>query len=86
MDKWPDAVTYFMPVIGFMGILGMLKPILSPELEKKLGRKLTDWEWEYYLHESFRKFISYFRQEKDRQRLQRLDDMKIIYDMVWNEN
>jgi hypothetical protein len=83
MDKWQDALTYFMPVIVFLGILGMLKPILAPELEKKLGRKLTDWDWEYYCHESFRKLIAGLQEEKDRQRLQRLDDMKIIYDMVW---
>jgi hypothetical protein len=83
MDKWQDAVTYFMPVIVFMGIIGMLKPILAPELEKKLGRKLTDWDWEYYRHEIFRKLIAELQEEKDRQRLQRLDDMKIIHDMVW---
>ena len=86
MDKWQDALTYFMPVVGFMGIIGMLKPILAPELEKKLGRKLTDWDWEYYRHESFRKLIAGLQEEKDRQRLQRLDDMKVIYDMVWKEH
>jgi hypothetical protein len=75
-----------MPVIGFMGIIGMLKPILGPELEKKLGRKLTDWDWEYYRHESFRKLIAVLQQEKDRQRLQRLYDMKVIHDLVWSRN
>ncbi len=84
MDKWQDALTCFMPVVVFMGILGMLKPILAPELEKKLGRKLTEWDWEYYQHESFRKLITGLQEEKDRQRLQRLDDMKIIYDFVWS--
>src|SRR4030042_6388237 len=83
MDKWQDSLTDFIPVIAFMGVIDMLRPILTPELEKKLGRKLMDWDWQYYLHEFFRKAVTYFQQEIIRQWLQRLADMQIIHNFVW---
>jgi hypothetical protein len=83
MDKWQDSLTDFIPVIAFMGVVDMLRPILTPELEKKLGRKLTDWDWQYYLHEYCRKVEEYLQQEVVRQRLQRFFDKKIIHDFVW---
>ena len=50
MNRWQDSLKTGMdliPVLVFMGLNSMLRGILAPELEKRLGRKLTDWEWEY---------------------------------------
>jgi hypothetical protein len=83
VNNWQDGVNEFIPVLVFIGMCDMLRGLLAPELEKKLGRKITDWEWRYCLREGFRKAEEDFRQEKARQRLQRLADMKIIHDFVW---
>ena len=81
MSRWQDsfkAAMKLLPVLVFIGMSDMLRPILAPELEKKLGRKLTDLEWQFYLRESYRKAIL-------RQWIQGLVDMKIIHDFVWKE-
>jgi hypothetical protein len=62
----------------------MLRGILAPELEKRLRRKLTDWEWEYYLQESFQRAKASHQQQIVRQWRQWLVDRKIIHDFVWN--
>jgi hypothetical protein len=83
MNRWQDSLTDYIPIIAFLGTMDMLRVILTPELEKMLGRKLTDWDWGYYLREFFRKVEAGLQQEIAKQRLQRLDDMKVIHDFVW---
>ena len=83
MNRWQDRLADFIPVIAFMGTMDMLSAILTPELEKMLGRKLTDWDWQYYLHESFRKLEADLQQEKHKQQIQRFADMQVIHDFVW---
>ena len=73
-------------VIVLLGLNPMIRPIIAPELEKKLGRELVDWEWEYYLRESYRKAKVDYQHEIFRQLQQRLADMKIIHDFVWKPN
>lgn len=85
MNRWQASLTYFIPVLAFIGMCDMLRGILAPELEKKLKIKLTDWEWQYYLREGFRRAEVESKQEIVRQRLQRSDDMKIIHDFIWGE-
>jgi hypothetical protein len=84
MNNWQDSVNEFIPVLVFIGMCDTLRRLLAPELEKKLGRKLVDWEWQYYLHEGFRKAEVDLQQEKANRRSQRLADMEIIHDFVWN--
>ena len=86
MSRWQDNVINFIPVLGFIGTSDMLRGILAHDIEKQVGRKLTDWEWQYYLQESYRKAETDFRQQTVRQWRQRLVDMKIIHDFVWNIN
>ena len=83
MNRRQDSLTDFIPVLAFMVVADMLRSILAPELEKGLGRKLTDWDWQYYLREGFRRAKAESRQETVRQRLQRIADMEIIHDFVW---
>jgi hypothetical protein len=84
MNRWQDSLIDFIPILAFMVTIDMLKSIMVPELEKRLKRKLTDWDWQYYLREFSRRVEAELRQQIIRQRLQRSDDMNIIHDFVWN--
>ena len=89
MNRWQDSFTAAMdllPVLVFMGLNSMLRGILAPELEKRLRRKLTDWEWDFYLQESYRRAEIESRQQIVGQWLQWLVDRQIIHDFVWNED
>jgi len=85
MNKWQDSLINFLPVLMFMWVCDMLRPILAPDVEKILRRKLTDGEWRYYLLESYRKGEAEQRQQMSRQRCQQLADLKIMHDFVWKK-
>ena len=84
MNKWQDSLIILLPVLMFMWVCDMLRPILAPEVEKRLRRKLTDGEWRYYLLESYRKGETEQYQQIARQWVQQLFDMQTIHDLVWN--
>lgn len=89
MNRWQNNLKTGMdliPALVFMGLSSMVRGIVEPELEKRLGRKLTDWEWGYYLKENHRKAEVESRQEIAGRWRQRLADMQIIHDFVWNNN
>jgi hypothetical protein len=75
-----------IPALVFIGMSDMLRALLAFELEERLGRKPTDWEWQYYLQESNRKSEADSRQQIIRQWRQQLVGMKIIHDFVWEDN
>ena len=83
MNRWQDNLIEFIPVLVFIGMSDMLRMILAPEIEERLGRKLMDWEWQYYLRESNRKSETDSRQNIVRQWRQYLVDRQIIHDFVW---
>ena len=80
------AAIDWIPALVFIGLSDMVKTILACDVEERLGRKLTDWEWQYFLQESNRKFEADSRQEVIRQMHQQLIDRKAIHDLVWNKN
>jgi len=87
MNNWQDSFKTGMnliPALVFLGLNSMIRPIIAPELEKRLGRKLTDWEWEYYLQESYRKANLDSQQTAMQKCRQWLIDRQIIRDFVWN--
>ncbi|MFC2071218.1 hypothetical protein ACFLUU_00660 [Chloroflexota bacterium] len=84
MNKWQDSLINLLPVLMFMWVCDMLRPILAPEVEKKLRRKLTDGEWRYYLLESYRKGETEQYQQIARLWVQQLFDMQTIHGLVWN--
>jgi hypothetical protein len=86
MNRWQDSLIDFIPVLAFMVTIDMLRSILAPELEKKLRRKLTDWDWWFYLQESYRRAKTESRQQIVKQWWQWLVDMKIIHDFVWEQD
>ena len=57
------AATNLLPVVVFIGLSEMIRPIIAPEVEKRLKRKLTDGEWRYYIIESYRKRESEHREQ-----------------------
>jgi len=79
------VATNWIPVLVFMGMSDMLRLILASEVEERLGRKLTNEEWHYYLQENHRKREAERRQQIVGQGCQQLADRKIIRDFVWSE-
>ena len=82
-DSFKTAMN-LLPVVVFMGMSDMLRLILASEVEERLGRKLTNEEWHYYLKENHRKREAEHRQQIVGQRYQQLIDRQIIHDFVWN--
>jgi len=81
-DSFKKAMD-LMPILVFMGLNSMIRPIIAPELEKRLGRKLTEWEWKYYLQESYRKIKLDYQKQTTFQWRQRFTDMQTIHDFAW---
>ena len=74
-----------IPALVFIGMSDMLRALLALEIEEQLGRKLTDWEWQYFLQESNRKAEADSRQRIVSQWRQSLADRQIIHDFVWTK-
>ncbi|MDD5038665.1 MAG: hypothetical protein PHN78_05050 [Dehalococcoidales bacterium] len=72
-----------IPCIVLLGLNSMISPMIAPEIEKRLGRKMTDWDWGYYLQESYRKAESESLCQIIRQWRQCFVDRQIIHDFVW---
>lgn len=79
------AAMNLLPALVFIGLSDMIRGIIAPEVEKKLRRKLTDWEWRYYIVESYRKREAEHHQRTVEQWYQQLVDRQIIHYFVWNE-
>ena len=67
----------------FIGMSDMLRALLTFEIEEQLGRKLTDWEWQYFLQERSRKSELDSRQRVIGQWRQSLANRQVIHDFVW---
>ena len=75
----------WIPVLVFIGLSDMLRALLTFEIEEQLGRKLTDWEWQYFLQERNRKSEAESQQRMLGQWRQWLADRQVIHDFVWGE-
>ena len=80
------AASNLIPALVFIGMCDMIRPIVAPEIEERIGRKLTDWEWQYFLQERNRKSEADSRQQSIGQWRQWLADRQIIHDFVWNNS
>jgi len=78
------VATNLIPALVFIGMSDMLRALLTFEIEERLGRKLTDLEWQYFLQERSRKSGLDSRQRIVSQWRQSLTDRQIIHDFVWN--
>jgi len=77
------VATNWIPALVFIGMSDMLRALLAFDVEERLGRKLTDWEWQYFLQERKRKSEADSRQLIVSQWRQSLADKQIIHDFVW---
>ena len=80
------AAMNLLPVVVYIGLSEMIKPILARDVEERLGRKLTYEEWSYYLREYYRKREAERHQRIREEQYQQLVDLKIIHDFVWNNS
>jgi len=77
------AAMNLLPVVVFIGLSEMVKPIIARDVEEMLGRRLTDEEWRYYLREYYRKREAARQQQILEEQYQQLVDRQIIHDFVW---
>ena len=84
LEDSSKAAMNLLPAVVFIGLSEMIRPIVAPEVEKRLGRRLTDWEWRYYIIESYRKSEVERQQQIVEQWYQQSVDRQIIHDFVWN--
>jgi len=78
------AAMDLLPALVFTYLSEMIRPIVAPGVENRLGRRLTDWEWRYYLIESYRKKEAECQRQVVEQWCQRLADLRVIHDFVWH--
>ena len=83
-DSFNSAMNW-IPALVFIGTSDMLRALLAFEIEERLGRKLTDLEWQYFLQERNRKSEIDSRQRIIGQWRRSLTDRQIIHDFVWGE-
>ena len=81
-DSLKSAIDW-IPALVFIGLSDMVRTILACDVEERLGRKLTDWEWRYFLQERKRKSEVESRKWVTDQWRQSLTDRQIIHDFVW---
>jgi len=79
------AAMNLLPVLVYMGLSEMIKPIIARDIEERLGRKLTEDEWRYYIRETYRKREAKRHQQIREEQYQQLVDRQIIHDFAWNE-
>ena len=84
MGNWKDNLTVFIPVVVLTVTLNMLRELLAVDIEERIGRKLTDWEWQYFLQERNRKEEAEARQRIVGQWWESEAVRQKIYDFVWN--
>jgi len=83
-DSYKESIN-LISVLVFIGLSEMVRTMLSHEIEERLGRKLTDWEWQYFMQESNRKAELESRQRIISQWRQQLSGRQVIHDFVWGE-
>jgi len=81
-DSFKESIN-LISVLVFIGLGEMVRTLSAYDIEKKLGRKLTDWEWQYFLQESNRKAELESRQRIIGQWQQQMADRQVIHDFVW---
>ncbi len=90
MGDWQHDLRRDMDLLGIMLVFStfsdIFKAFIKPDLEKKLGRNMTDWDWQAYLREADKKAEFDAREKVHSERQARMNDLKTIHDFVWNNN
>ena len=61
------------------------KAIIGPKLEKALGRKPTDWDWQVYWEESGKRAEIEASHKIFQEWQAQVASRRIIHDLVWND-
>ncbi len=85
--EWQQELTDHVATVFGVSILavadGMVRALIGPDLEKKVGRPLTEWHWNVYWQEAMAKsFCSAWLNELDRI-CRQVADREIIRQFVW---
>jgi len=83
-DSYKETMN-LISVLVFIGLSEMVRIMLAHDIEERLGRKLTDWEWQYFMQESSRKAELESRQRIVCQWQQQIAARQVIHDFVWGE-
>jgi len=89
MDNWKNGFQNGMNLLGtvlvFSTFSDVFEAFVEPELEKRLRRKLTDWDRRAYLRELDKKAEFEVEEIMRRERRAMIHDLKIIHDFVWGQ-
>ncbi|AHB13465.1 hypothetical protein [Dehalococcoides mccartyi] len=78
-----NLITSVAVVAVFNDVDRMLKAFIGPELEKKLRRPLTEWDWQIYRQEKANRDQYTAWNDYLTQRQRWIIDMQVIHDFVW---
>lgn len=87
MVNWQNGLQSSMTLLGIMLIFStfgdIFEAFVKPNIERRLGRKLTDWDRQAYLKELNKRAEFEAREAKRRERQAIINDLKTIHDYVW---
>jgi hypothetical protein len=81
-----EGIELFATMLLFSYFNGIFKVAVGPELEKRLGRKVTDQDWQVCLEEVCKKAEFDTQQKMLAAQQARINDQKIIHNFVWRDN
>lgn len=89
MSDWFKNYCSLMPAFAMVAMMcnidSIARAVIALQLEKRLGRPLTDWDWEVYWLEHANKGRYRAKNPDIDQWLQQLIDWKTIHDFVWEQ-
>ena len=85
--EWKQKLTDYMNAVFLLAMVpvadGMIRALVGPELEKSVGRPLTDWHWQVFRQETGAKAcLMAWREEFDRM-CREVAEREIIRKFVW---
>ncbi len=90
MDNWKNSFQIGMNLLGHMLITSTFSDIfeafLKVDLEKRLGRTLTDWDRQAYLIELEKRAKFEAEENLRRERQTIINDLRTIHDFVWEKH
>ena len=89
MSDWFKYYSNLMAVVVMMAMAShidsMARAIIGPKLERRLGRPLTEWDWQYYWQEVTARARVEARNRYWNALQQHFADREIIRDFAWEE-
>jgi hypothetical protein len=90
MNNWGWEFSTGTEVLTMMAVVScfddFFKAIIGPKLEKVLGWKPTDWDWQKYWEESIKKAAVEQSQRKYQEWQAQVHARRVIHDFVWNND